>query len=350
VIAMLASRYGGAMLVAITLFAAPAIDVAVLGAGHLIASLYGVPILLAAPLWRPSAVAVLAVLVVTLYAVAGAVQGDDLELWLLYALSLVMIAALGILLSAQRRQTERRAHEAELARRQLQTFMSMVAHELSTPTTGILGRAQLALRSARQSRERRALVAIEAEARGLARLVNDLRDAGRAGAGAFEIHPAPTDLAALVAEVIEQRRRSARDREIALEIDLEPRVECDAGRIGQVVDNLISNAIKYSAPDEPIAVRVWQDGADALVSVTDRGVGIDETERARLFLPFSRLERTRRTPGTGLGLYVSRAIVEAHGGAIDVISAIGVGSVFVVRLPGAAVTGTDGLIGEASPA
>ena len=230
------------------------------GAGHLIASLYGVPILLAAPLWRPRAVVALAVLVVTLYAVAGAVQGDDLELWLLYALSLAMIAALGILLSVQRRQTEQRAHEAEIARQQLQTFMSMVAHELSTPTTGILGRAQLALRTARQSRERRALAAIEAEAVGLARLVNDLRDAGRAGSGSFEIDPVSTDLAALIARVVERQRRSARNparnREIVLEIAEEPHLECDPGRIGQVVDNLISNAIKYSPPGEPITVRL----------------------------------------------------------------------------------------------
>lgn len=130
---MLASRYAGALLVGLALCAAPIIDLFVLGTGQLIASLYGVPILLAAPLWRPRTVAALSAIAVGLHAAAGALQRDDLELWLLYALSLLMTAALGILLSVQRQQTERRAHDAELARQQLQTFMSMVAHELSTP-------------------------------------------------------------------------------------------------------------------------------------------------------------------------------------------------------------------------
>jgi signal transduction histidine kinase len=283
----------------------------------------------------------LAVSVVGVHGLAALAQRDDVELWLLYSLSLVMIAGLGIQLSIQRQQTERRAREAELARKQLQTFMGMVAHELATPLTGVLGRAQLALRTARQSRERRALASIESEALNLARLVNDLRDAGRVGAGQFEIAREPLDLTDLVRRVVERRRHAAPERQIFMQTDDELHLTCDRGRIAQVVDNLLSNALKYSSPDEPVSVRLWRDGGDAVVSVTDRGAGIDEEERPRLFHPFSRLPRARSAPGTGLGLYISRAILEAHGGTIDVMSAVDRGSTFFVRLPGTDASGSE---------
>ena len=348
--AVLASRYTRTALVWGTLVAAPVVDIVILGSDHLIASLYGVPILLAAPRWRSRAVATLAAIVVGMHGLAGLFQRDDLDLLLLYTLGLVTIAGLGIQLSIQRQQTEQRARETELARQQLQTFTSMVAHELATPVTGILGRAQLALRTARHSRERRALASIEVEARSLARLVNDLRDAGRVGASQFEIAPEPVNLAALVERVVERRRAAAPDRQVVLEVADDPQLACDRGRIAQVIDNVISNAIKFSPPDEPVTVRVWRDSGDALVNVTDRGAGIAETERARLFLPFSRIEDTRRVSGTGLGLYISRAIVEAHGGTIDVTNTAGRGSTFTVRLPGAADPVPAGVLVEVGSA
>jgi signal transduction histidine kinase len=341
VFAVLASRYVGAVLVGLALCAAPIIDLFILGSGHLIASLYGVPILLAAPLWRPRTVAAVSAVAVGLHAAAGALQYDDLELWLLYALSLLMIAALGVLLSVQRQQTERRARDAEVASQQLQTFISMVAHELATPVTGVIGRAQLALRRARRSREQRALVAIEAEAQQIAHLVNDLRDAARAGAGRFEIDSRVIELVALVSHVVERQRQPNRRRDILLTGVGALAVTCDPERIGQVIGNLVSNALKYSPAEAPVRIDILADGGEAVIAVTDSGIGIPDVERDRLFQPFSRLSGARGFVGTGLGLYISRAIVEAHGGTIDVVSVEGRGSTFTVRLPAVADSVAD---------
>lgn len=347
---MPASRYAGAVIVGLALCAAPVIDLFVLGSGHLIASLYGVPILLAAPLWRPRTVATVSVIAVGLHAAAGVIQYDDLELWLLYALSLLMIAALGILVSVQRQKAERRAHEAEMARQQLQAFMSMVAHELASPVTGVIGRAQLALRRARPSREQRALVAIEAEAQQIAHLVNDLRDAAQAGAGRFEIEPSHTDLASLVARVVRRHRQRHPHREILLSGPDTLPLTCDRERIAQVVSNLISNAVKYSPAENQVCVDVSTDGNVAVVAVTDAGIGIPEEERDQLFQPFSRLSGARGFVGTGLGLYISRAIVEAHGGTIEVASSEGRGSTFTVRLPGVIDPSADAAVADTVPA
>lgn len=345
---LLTSRPASVVLVALALVAAPAIDVFVLGSGHLISSLYGLPVLIAAPHWKPRRVAVLAAVAVGLHVAVGLLQRDDPELGLLYTVSLLMISGLGILVSMQREQIQRRAREAEVARQQLQTFMSMVAHELAAPVTGVLGQAQFGLRTA-HGRERRSLRIIEAEARQLARLVEDLRDAARIGAGSFEIAPAPLELAELVETVVARWREATPTHTIALHAPDRLVVHGDRHRLVQVLDNLISNAIKYSPRETEVDVSVNLDGDRVVLTVSDRGPGIPAEARAELFRPFSRLTGTAGVPGTGLGLFISHAIVEAHGGAIEVTDAATGGSAFVVQLPPASAEPV-GATAETSPA
>jgi signal transduction histidine kinase len=118
----------------------------------------------------------------------------------------------------------------------------------------------------------------------------------------------------------------------------------DRARIAQLLDNFISNAIKFTPEQGRVEVRTWADGEHAFVSVADSGIGIPEDERARLFERFYRASSAteQAIPGTGLGLAIAKAIVDAHGGSIRVESTVDVGTTFTVELPRAAVQ-ADGL-------
>jgi signal transduction histidine kinase len=110
-------------------------------------------------------------------------------------------------------------------------------------------------------------------------------------------------------------------------------VRCDAIRIEQVATNLLSNAVKYSPESSDIEIVLERNGSTAMLSISDHGIGITAADRAKLFEPFRRGKNVGNIGGTGLGLSVSRKIVEAHGGSIDVRSEPGLGSSFSVRLP-----------------
>ncbi len=245
--------------------------------------------------------------------------------------------------------TARKALEAQLVAQnarlreldQLKTnFVNSVSHELRTPLTTIRGYAEFLedqiggpLEPAQQ-----AFVAhIQAAAQRLERLVDDLLDYARIEAGTFTLQIAEGDLAARVREIAESFRPQAADAHVTLVTDLpaEPvPVQLDLPRIGQVITNLISNAIKFSPPDRTVRVTLRPDPTELLVEVADEGSGIAPEEMSRLFQRFSQLEAGRRKQrGTGLGLSISKALVEAHGGRIGVHSEPGAGTTFWFRVP-----------------
>jgi signal transduction histidine kinase len=110
-------------------------------------------------------------------------------------------------------------------------------------------------------------------------------------------------------------------------------VRGDAGRVAQILDNLLNNAVKYSGPGDPIEVSLTVEGDQALVRIADHGLGVPEGERGMLFTPFYRTTRTRHVPGTGLGLHISRRLAERHRGGLRLEDSSSVGSVFVLTLP-----------------
>jgi signal transduction histidine kinase len=187
---------------------------------------------------------------------------------------------------------------------------------------------------------RSAVDGIEGSVHRMRRLVGDLHDATRIGAGKFDVRPASVDLSSLVQQVVEEHRSAAPEH--AIDVDVPGRIvgNWDYERISQVLGNLISNAIKYSPKRGRIAVIVRRVGTIAEVSVSDQGPGIPSERLAELFRPYSRLDQQGGVDGTGLGLYISKGIVEAHGGSIRVESSPGHGSRFYVALPveGSAVT------------
>jgi signal transduction histidine kinase len=227
------------------------------------------------------------------------------------------------------------AREARQGQENLQNFLAMAAHDLHNPITGILGYAQLLQRkNASPEMRSHAASAIERSALQMSRLIQDLVDAGRAGSGGFPLHPEPTDLAALVREVAESLDQTTSGHRILVTAPDNLVGFWDPDRLGQVLTNQIGNAIKYSPNGGDVVVQVRQDGGEAIITVADEGIGIGADEVHRLFRPFSRLANGAKLSGTGLGLFISHGIVEAHGGRISVEShGAGTGTTFTTVLP-----------------
>ena len=252
--------------------------------------------------------------------------------------------------STERREAERRARElaveqqarvaAEEALRARDHFLSIASHELKTPVASLQLATEGLLRSKQLGTldDGRLTVGLE-RMRGaterLGQLVNELLDVSRLTSGVTPIAFATTDLAELSRDVIEGLDQLPGADRIALDATAPVRVPADRVRLEQVLVNLIDNAMKYSGDEARIDVRVRSVPDGATVEVRDEGVGIEEVARRRLFEPFGRGRSTSHIPGMGLGLFISRQIVERHGGTIRAESnGEGHGATFTVWLPG----------------
>lgn len=220
------------------------------------------------------------------------------------------------------------------------TFISVVSHELKTPVAIIKGYAETLRRP--EARRNVALAdemlgAIAEEADRLARLVDDLLDASRLQAGGLPFRDVEeVDLRYVAQRVVERYRPQTARHTLTLDFAEDfPDVRGDVQRLEQVFDNLVSNAIKYSPRGGEVRVRGEVTPAEVIVAVRDEGVGIPLEDQERVFDRFYRVEgpETRAVSGTGLGLYLTRAIVQAHGGRCWVASAPGKGATFYVALP-----------------
>jgi signal transduction histidine kinase/HAMP domain-containing protein len=227
--------------------------------------------------------------------------------------------------------------EAERAK---QDFFALVSHELRTPLTAILGYVELVLSddgAPFPPEHAPHLEVIERNARRLVRLVGDLLFAAQVEGAPLLLEPGEVDLIALVRDAVELARCRAEEAGVALATELEPVDRCigDRDRLAQVLDNLLSNALKFTPPGGRVVVRLASDEPFALLEVADTGVGIAEEDLPHLFDRFYRARNatSRSVPGLGLGLTIVRTIVEGHGGSVSVRSASGHGTVFTVLLP-----------------
>lgn len=219
------------------------------------------------------------------------------------------------------------------------TFISVISHELQTPIAIIKGYASTlartdALLDAEALRSR--LVAIEEEADRLNKLVGNLLYASRIQAGGLLMELAPLDLSHLVRGVV--RRLQAKSPDFTVTLDLPPNlptVMADRDRIEEVLQNLLDNAIKYSPRQRNLIVACKATGDEVIASVSDAGMGISLRDQEHIFNRFHRVgdSMAHSMPGAGLGLYICRAIVEAHGGQIWVESTLHEGSTFSFSLP-----------------
>lgn len=251
----------------------------------------------------------------------------------------------------ERRQTEEERNQLleqeQAARREAQAaikvrdeFLSVAAHELKTPITNLRGYTQLVNRQLAKDkvlnaeRVERAMTVINQQATKLARLVDQLLDVTRLEVGRFELQKQVCDITALVESVITNIQVTTSEHTLTLHADAPVMVEIDTLRIEQVVNNLLNNAIKYSPKGGQIDIEVKTiEAAWVQFSVSDQGIGIESEHRAYIFERFYQAHPGDRTVGVGLGLYVSRQIIESHNGQIEAEFPASGGTRFVVTLP-----------------
>ena len=247
--------------------------------------------------------------------------------------------------TAELRQAVERLQELDHLKSQ---FLSIASHELRTPITAVSGFAQLALRDLQhraakgqdaygQELERltRQLTIIHDQSAKLGRLVRELLDVSRIQAGRLEFHLAPTDVTDVVRTVAEQVQMVSNGHRVEVDANGSITIMGDRDHLEQVVGNLVDNAIKYSPEGGPVRIRVRREGEQVHLAVEDEGIGIPADQVARVFDIFYRTSEAerRRTPGLGLGLFITRGIVERHGGRIWADSEVGRGTTVHVMLP-----------------
>jgi signal transduction histidine kinase/ActR/RegA family two-component response regulator len=244
-------------------------------------------------------------------------------------------------------ELEQRNGAVEEANRLKTEFVSMVTHELRTPLTSILGYVDLLLDAEAGelgADQHEYLTIVKNNAGRLLSLINNLLDIARIEAGRFELERAAVDLSHLVHEVATTLAPmlDAKDQHLSVELDQTlPSVWADPDRLRQIIINLVSNAQKYTPSGGSISVAAEHTDGAVRVQVRDTGVGLSTDELAHLFTKFFRARNpaTRNVTGSGLGLALTRSLVELHGGALGVVSAPGEGSTFSFTLPLAVVPG-----------
>ena len=226
--------------------------------------------------------------------------------------------------------------EAERANHAKSEFLSRMSHELRTPLNAILGFAQLLEMEERDDANRESVHQILKGGRLLLELINEVLDIARIESGRLALSPESVGLRDLLSESVALVRPMADERGIALTIGPGPDLyaRADRQRLKQIVLNLLSNAIKYNRDGGSVAARLVGQNDLARIEVQDTGSGIREEELHALFTPFERLAAAETdVEGTGLGLSLSKALIEAMGGRIHVESILGQGSTFAVELP-----------------
>ncbi|BFU43512.1 ATP-binding protein [Krasilnikovia sp. MM14-A1004] len=242
----------------------------------------------------------------------------------------------------------RRAEEltVELAHTK-EEFLTLITHELRNPLGVITAAASLLeeeLADDLDTDQRQYMHAITRSADRLTAMANDLLDLARLESGHLAIHPAPTDLAEIIAHTVEALGTQAAGKNLTVSVDAPTHLElyADGSRLQQVADNLISNAVKYTPVGGAITITAHADDEPddpdppwITWSVSDTGIGVPRDERAHLFRRFYRTSTAvnQRIPGTGLGLVITRTIVERHGGTITLADHSGPGTTFRIRLP-----------------
>jgi two-component system sensor histidine kinase BaeS len=229
------------------------------------------------------------------------------------------------------------AASLEANEQQRRQMLADVAHELRTPLTVIRGEIEALIDGIRKA-DPAALQSLHAEALHLNKLIDDLHQLALADAGALHYQFAPVDLTATVEQVVKRYYPRAQAVQLSLEADLTSQsvwVNADAGRLTQVVTNLLENSVRYTDPGGRIVVQLGIAGRQAELCVEDTAPGVPEGAHARLFERLYRVDqaRTRQRGGSGLGLAICKTLVEAHGGTIAALPSTLGGVKMLIRIP-----------------
>lgn len=230
--------------------------------------------------------------------------------------------------------------QQRMAEQTRRNFVAQVAHELRTPLTNISLNVEAAVDDGEEDAELRGrcLNVINQETQRLAQVVNDMLSVSEIEAGAMTLHSDDIRLDALFADLVEDFRQQAEEKQVKLNIDLPPKlpvIQGDRDKLVISLHNLLGNALKYSNNGGEVLVTVSAENGNLAVAFKDKGIGIDKGELEKIFDRFYRAKDSRvsHITGTGLGLPIAREIVRRHGGEIEAISELDQGSTFTVNMP-----------------
>ncbi len=279
-------------------------------------------------------------IVLTLNDASAAPPDPGAELLLIAVVFLTSVVAFvgAILMDRDRRRLLAANQSLEEARRARMLMLNNVVHDLGSPMTPIRIQMYLLSKGATGEQAAKAVDIVQRNVAQLDRLVNDLKDMAKAEAGGLRVHPEPLALETVVQQAVASWSPAASEKgmDVAVEVDEALPAHADRQRITQVIYNLVGNAVKFTPPDGSVTVRARRYDGFARVEVQDSGRGLDAAEAERLFQPFVQVHDPTevKEKGTGLGLYISKQLVEAHGGKIWVESpGRGHGSTFAFTLP-----------------
>jgi len=265
----------------------------------------------------------------------------DSQRWLVGIFILFLCTAIGtvIWLTLQASRLKDAKSQAETANRAKSEFLANMSHEIRTPLNGVVAMADALGRETLPPRQREMIEIIRSSGDTLERLLSDILDTAKIEAGLLSLENAPFGLGQMVQDMCALWRARAEDKGLVLRIDTDPelpeKVVGDIVRVRQVLENLVSNAVKFTSVGE-VRVSVEALAGDEIVfRVTDSGVGFDEVQMARIFNRFQQADGsiTRQFGGTGLGLAISQDLVQRMGGRMGCNSSPGQGAAFWVQLP-----------------
>lgn len=243
-------------------------------------------------------------------------------------------------LSAANQELEIRNREVERANRLKSEFLASMSHELRTPLHTIIGFSELLAEESHgplNERQKRFLNHIHTDSIHLLQLINDVLDISKIEAGRLELRPEPFDVNVVIEESVASIRPAAQAKAISVEsrIEVPSAIEADRLRVKQILVNLLSNAVKFTPGGGQIRIKATLGGQGIVVSVADTGIGIAKEEHASVFETFYQAGNTTKgvREGTGLGLPITKRLVEEHGGTITLESEPGKGSCFTFTIP-----------------
>lgn len=236
--------------------------------------------------------------------------------------------------------TQRKKAQLELLKlsKQKDEFIAIASHELKTPVTSLKAYTQVLENRFKKEGDKNAALLLhkmDSQLDKLTTLISDLLDVSKVKAGRLQFHISSFQLNRLIKDTVEEMQRTTDRHVLQLQLDRDTKIAADMDRVGQVLINFISNAIKYSPHSEKIIIKSKRESTTVKVMVQDFGVGISKKDQAHVFDRFFRGNNPKQEsyPGLGLGLYISYEIIKRHGGTIGVMSTKGKGSTFYFTLP-----------------